>query len=89
MNLTRPGGARFLYSLSFKLGQQDWIGYDSAQPSSTVNRSIRFVESCTPRELNLFGVPLPGHPFWNEAMLAAMADRYPRLDLTPWRDALG
>lgn len=89
VNLTRPGGSRFLYSLSFKLGQQDWIAYDNAQPASTVGRFVRFVESCSPRELHLFGVPLPGHPFWNQAMLDAMAERYPKLDLTPWREALG
>ena len=88
VNLTRPGGARFLYGLSFKLGGHDWIGYENAQPSSTVGRFIRFAESCTPRELALFGVPLPGHPFWTATMLDAMAQRYPGLDLTPWRQAI-
>lgn len=88
VNLTQPGGARFLYGLSFKLAGQDWIGYENAQPSSNTPRFTRFVESCTPRELALFGVPLPGHPFWTAAGLDNMAQRYPGLDLTPWRAAL-
>ena len=88
VNLTRPGGARFLYNLSYKLGGHDWIGYENAQPSSSVGRFTRFAEGCTPRELALFGVPLPGHPFWTPAMLDAMAARYPGLDLEPWRAAL-
>jgi hypothetical protein len=89
VDLTRPGGSRFLYGLSYKLGGQDWIGYENAQPSSTVGRFIHFAEDCTPEQLALFGVPLPGHPFWNGATLAAMADRYPGLDLDPWREGLG
>ena len=33
----------------------------------------------------LFGFPPPGHPFWTEETLAAMAARYPALDLTHFR----
>lgn len=88
VDLTTEGGARFLYGVAFKLAGQDWIGYENVQPRSVAGRFVRFVEGCTPRELALFGVPLPGHPYWNEAMLEAMAARYPRLDLTPWRHAL-
>ncbi len=88
VDLTRPGGSRFLFGLSFKLGQQDWVGYENVQARSTSGRFTRFVESCTPRELALFGVPGPGHPYWTAGTLAAMADRYPGLDLTPWRRAV-
>jgi hypothetical protein len=88
VNLTRPGGARFLYNLSFKLAGQDWIGYENAQPESNTGRFTRFVESCTPRQLALFGVPGPGHAYWTPTTLAAMADRYPGLDLSPWAQAL-
>jgi hypothetical protein len=88
VNLTRPGGARFLYNLSYKLAGQDWIGYENAQPRSTVGRFTRFAEGCTPRQLALFGVPEPGHPYWTPAVLDAMAARYPGLDLGPWRRAM-
>jgi hypothetical protein len=88
VDLTRPGGARFLYNLSFKLAGHDWIGYENAQPTSTVGRFVRFVESCTPRQLALFGVPEPGHAYWTAETLRLMGERYPGLDLTPWADAL-
>ncbi len=88
VNLTRPGGSRFLFGLSFKHGGQDWIGYENVQSRSTADRFVRFVASCTPDELSLFGVPMPGHPFWNAATVDAMAERYPDLDVSPWRDAL-
>ena len=48
-----------------------------------------FVEASTPRELELFGFPPPGHPVWDAALLDATAVRYPRLDLSPWRAAVG
>ncbi len=88
VDLTRPGGSRFLFGLGFKLAGQEWIGYDTVQPRSSVGRFTRFVEGCTPRELALFGVPRPGHRFWTPTGLQAMAARYPALDLTPWWDGL-
>ena len=50
---------------------------------------MQFVEASTPRELELFGFPPPGHPVWDDDMFAATAVRYPNLDLTPWREAAG
>ena len=49
---------------------------------------VAFAESCTPRELELFGFPPPGHPIWTAALLDATAARYPKLDLGPWRASL-
>ena len=87
VDLTRPGGSRFLYNLSYKIAGHDWIGYENVQANSTTGAFRRFVESCSPRQLALFGVPEPGHPYWTSAVLAAMAERYPGLDLEPWISA--
>jgi hypothetical protein len=48
----------------------------------------RFVHRATPRQLALFGFPPPGHPYWTETTLAGTAQRYPGLNMTPWRQAL-
>jgi len=84
----RPGTARFVLALAFKHAGQDWIGYDQAQSRSTGPQWTHFVEHCSPRQLELFGFPPPGHAIWNEALLRETAKRYPKLDLTPWRTAL-
>jgi hypothetical protein len=47
-----------------------------------------FAQRATPRQLALFGFPPPGHPYWTEATLTGTAQRYPGLDMTPWRQAL-
>jgi hypothetical protein len=84
-----PGTARVLVALAFKRAGQDWIGYDTQQSRSTGVEWTTFVEHSTPRQLELFGFPVPGHEIWSEELLAQTALRYPKLDLTPWREALG
>jgi hypothetical protein len=82
-----PGTARFVVALAFKRAGQDWIGYDQQQSRSTGPAWTAFAESCTPRQLELFGFPPPGHPIWTAELLRETAVRYPRLDLAPWRQA--
>ena len=88
VDLSRPGGSRFLMSASFKPGGADWIGYDSVQPVSTAKPWSKFAATCTPEELALFGAPLPGHPYWTPELVDALERRYPGIAASPWRDAL-
>jgi hypothetical protein len=78
-------GARVIAAIAFKNVGQDWIGYDQQQSRSTGIEWTNFVEGSTPRELELFGFPPPGHAIWTEELLAATAMRYPALNLDPWR----
>jgi hypothetical protein len=86
--LTLPRGARYTLHLAYRPAHAEW-----AQRMPWVNRShepawYEFVHRATPRQLALFGFPLPGHPYWTAATIAGTAERYPGLNLTPWRDAL-
>ncbi len=87
VDLVSPGAARFLLNVSFKVAGQDWIGFHAPQSRANSPDWVAFAETCTPRELALFGFPEPGHPIWDDDLLAATAARYPNLDLTPWRAA--
>jgi Phytanoyl-CoA dioxygenase (PhyH) len=82
------GTSRTVLALAFKLAAQEWIGYDEAQSRSNSPEWTRFVEKSTPRELELFGFPPPGHEIWDEDLLRRTRSRYPKLDLTPWSQAL-
>jgi hypothetical protein len=88
VDLTAPGGARFLLNVSYKVAGQDWVGFDGIQARAVDPQWDAFVAGSTPRELELFGFPPPGHPIWDEELVDATAERYPGLDLTPWRSAL-
>lgn len=88
MDITRAGAERHVLVVAFKPAGVDWIGYDAHAPLSINADFIEFVAGSTPRELALFGVPPPGHPYWTPAMVEAMAVQYPGLDLGPWEAAL-
>jgi hypothetical protein len=81
-------GTRVVVAVAFKNAATEWIGYDTQQSRSTGTEWTVFVEGSTPRELALFGWPAPGHPVWNERLLARTQERYPALDLGPWRAGL-
>jgi len=85
VDITKPGGSRFLFNVSYKVAGLDWIGFHAPQSNSTHPGWVQFVEGSTPRELELFGFPPPGHEVWTTALIDATALRYPKLDLEPWR----
>ncbi len=88
VDITKPSGARFMFNVSFKVAGLDWVGYHSVQSNATHPGWTQFVEESTPRDLELFGFPPPGHPVWTPSLIEATELRYPKLDLEPWRLAL-
>lgn len=84
----RPDGSRFVMVAAFRPAAADWFGYDAFPRLGNSGVFAEFVKGKTPDDLALFGIPRPGHPFWNEATVEAMAQKYPGLDLAPWRAAL-
>jgi hypothetical protein len=88
-DFNRSDASRFVLVVAFRPAQADWFGYD-AFPRLGDDATFRsFAVSKSPEELALFGVPRPGHPYWNKATVDAMGAKYPGLDVSPWRAALG
>jgi Phytanoyl-CoA dioxygenase (PhyH) len=83
--LRRPRGARYSMQMIYRAADAGWGQRMAWAAVSHEPGWYRFVERAAPRQLELFGFPPPGHPFWTEQTLAGMAERYPGLDLTPWR----
>lgn len=80
-------GARYTLMSNFRPAPHEWMtrhgwGDRSFEPGWTT-----FAECASPRQLRLFGFPLPGDPFWTDQTLHDMAIRYPRMDLSAWQDA--
>ena len=84
----RPDASRFVLVISFKLAGQEWFGYDAFPRLGLSGQFSKFLVGKGPEELALFGIPRPGHPYWNAATVDAMAAKHPGLDMTPWREAL-
>lgn len=83
--LHRPRGARYSMHLSFRPAGHEWGTRRGWADRSHHDAWYAMVERATPEQLALLGVPLPGHAFWTAQTLDRMAERYPGLDLDPWR----
>jgi hypothetical protein len=83
--LTAPRGVRYSMQVCFRPASVRWGDRLAWAPRSFEPAWVRFVERATADQLQLFGFPPPGHAFWTPHALAGMAQRYPGLDLTPWR----
>lgn len=85
---TEPGRRRRMLHLGFRPAAAGWAGYQAWPFKGLRPEWHRFVvEQATPRQLVALGFPPPGHSYWDEDTLAGVADRYPGLDLAPWREA--
>ena len=83
--LTAPRGARYSMQLGFRPSSLQWGQRVPWATRSFGLEWVEFVHRASPRQLQAFGFPPPGHPYWTPDTLAGMALRYPKLDLTPWR----
>jgi hypothetical protein len=86
--ITQPRGARFTMHLNYRPAAVEWAQRHAWADRSHDPHWYEFVEQASPRQLELFGVPPPGHPYWTPETLVGVAQRYPGLDMTPWRTAL-
>jgi len=83
--ITVPRGARFSMHLGYRPAAAEWAQRHAWADRSHDPRWYDFVEQAGPRQLELFGFPAPGHPYWTDETLDGVGQRYPGLDLTPWR----
>ncbi len=86
--LRAPGRVRFSMQLCYRPAAVEWGLRQGWAARSHEPGWYGFVERATPRQLALFGFPAPGHPYWTHETLTGVQQRYPRLDLSPWRSAL-
>jgi hypothetical protein len=86
--MTLPRGGRFFFNLAYRAAGADWVGANPWPRKGIEAGFTGLIESCSVRQLEALGFPPPGHDYWDKTTLEGCAQRYPGLDLTPWRDAL-
>jgi hypothetical protein len=83
-----PGRSRFVMLVDFQRRGWRWQGKmswpDHAIPKTWTDTMVRM----TPRERDLFGWPPPGSDYWNEQTIRDTAERYPGMDMTPYKQRL-
>lgn len=85
--ITQTGGSRFTMQLNYRRAAAEWAHRHAWADRSHHPRWYKFVEQASPRQLELFGFPAPGHAYWTSETLDGVAQRYPGLDMAPWRRA--
>lgn len=86
---TDPSRYRVMIHVSFRHREAGWGGYQAWPFRGFSPELSKYVQGASPRQLALLGIPLPGEPYWNEATIAGVQARYPGMDMSPWRAALG
>jgi hypothetical protein len=76
--------SRFALLADFMARGNPWQGKVSWPGRALMPAMRTLMVNASPRERALFGVPLPGHEYWNEQTLRDVALRYPGIDLTPY-----
>jgi hypothetical protein len=86
--MTRPGGSRFLFNISYKPAANELVQYTPLPPRSATAEFTAFVAALDMQQLAAIGFPMPGDPVWDDELLEITQRRYPDLDLAPWRVAV-
>lgn len=86
-DFARADASRFVLVTAFRPARADWYGYDAFPRLGNDHTFRTFVAGKSPEDLALFGIPRPGHAYWNDATVDALAAMYPGLDVAPWRAA--
>jgi hypothetical protein len=85
--LRAPRGARYTLHVNFRTAASEWQSRHSWLRHVRTPGWEAFVVHASPRQLALVGWPPPGHDFWTAETLDGVQQRYPGLDLAPWRIA--
>ncbi|HEY1619092.1 MAG TPA: hypothetical protein VGG25_15835 [Streptosporangiaceae bacterium] len=85
--ITAPRSARFSAHVSYRHADNAWTGRHAWGDHSFRPDWGPFVTQASVRQLQLFGFPPPGHPYWTAETVAQLAVRYPGLDASPWQPA--
>jgi hypothetical protein len=83
-NFTAAGRSRFSILVDFQVRGTTWGG-KMAWPKQSPERWAKFIPQCTVRQRDLFGFPRPGDAYWTEETLTGVAERYPGINLAPYR----
>lgn len=82
-------GARFSHHLSYRASDIAWVGHHTAWPRHGMLPAMsRFLTQATPQQREMIGFPAVGDPFWTEGTIERVEERYPGIDLRPYREAI-
>jgi ectoine hydroxylase-related dioxygenase (phytanoyl-CoA dioxygenase family) len=79
--------ARVVHFITYRASAASWMcsqGWSPASPRANTAQLQEFIVTASPRQREMLGFPPPGHPYWNDEMIAGVAVRYPGIDMDPY-----
>ena len=86
--ITAESGARFSHHFIWRGAAYNFAGFHLWSQLGENPDLQHFIARATPRQREVLGFPPPGHEYWNKETLTAVALRYPKMDMTPYKKAL-
>lgn len=83
-----PGAKRYVSWFMYKPQNMEWAGESTYGYQGNHQGMVHFMETASPRQRHLVGIPLPGHPFWTEETIERVHKRYPNMDMQPYKALL-
>ena len=83
--VSAQAGVRFSHHFVWRCTAHAFQGYQQWSSKGENEDLQRFVARATPRQREVLGFPPPGHPYWTDETRAAVAMRYPGMDMGPYR----
>jgi hypothetical protein len=83
-DITADAGARFSHHFVWRAAEHGFQGYHQWSQMGERPEMQSFIERATPRQREVLGFPPPGHDYWTPHTLAAVALRYPKMDMRPY-----
>jgi len=86
-----PGAVRFVHNLTFKKATSEWINVLHPGWTWSMYRRDQLMEkllaSASVEQRSVLGFPSPGSPYWTEATIEAVEQRYAAhgIDMSPYR----
>jgi hypothetical protein len=84
-DMTAESGVRLTHHLVYRAAAHAFQGYHQWSQMGEKAELQNFIERAAPRQREMLGFPRPGDPYWTDETLAAVALRYPRMDMKPYR----
>lgn len=85
---TGTEGARFTHHLAWRGAGFEWMSWRGWAQYADQLPMVRWLPRASVEQRTVLGFPPPGHPYWNAESIDLVAARYPRMDMTPYREAV-
>ena len=82
-------GARFSHHFVWRAANHAFQGYHQWSGRGENPEMQRFIERTSPRKREVLGFPRPDDKYWTSETRAAVALRYPKMDMRPYRGSKG